>query len=161
VIADFLPTINIPREDNKAILDEIAAQYGLLKEQAHGWYGFLHLTFQEYLAALAANDKGAVGIQTVVAHRYDPWWEEVILLLAGRMADATPLLLGILGRPTALPPEDVDRLVSAEESLAVNDDLFKSDLLLAAGCLVGTPVIRMQGLRERIIDSFCLARHAD
>ena len=41
--------------DAKAILDEIAAQYGLLKVQAHGWYGFLHLTLQEYFAALAAT----------------------------------------------------------------------------------------------------------
>jgi len=151
LVADFLPAINIPPEESKAILDEISQQYGLLKVQAHGWYGFLHLTFQEYLAALAANDKGAVGIQTVVAHRYDPWWEEVILLLAGRMADATPLLLGLLGRSIELPPEDVDRLVSAEELLAANDDLFNSDLLLTARCLVGTPVIRMQGLRDRII----------
>jgi HEAT repeat protein len=151
LVADFLPAINIPSEENKAILAEIAQQYGLLKVQAHGWYGFLHLTFQEYLAALAAKDRGTAGIQVVVAHRHESWWEEVILLLAGCMADATPLLLGILGRPTALPPEDVDTLVSAEESLAVNDDLFNSDLLLAARCLVGTPVIRMQGLRECII----------
>ena len=151
LVADFLPAINIPSQESKAILGEIAQQYGLVKVQAHGWYGFLHLTFQEYLAALAANDKGAVGIQTVVAHRYDPWWEEVILLLAGRMADATPLLLGILGRSIELPPEDVNRLLSAEELLAANDDLFNSDLLLTARCLVGTPVIRMQGLRERII----------
>jgi hypothetical protein len=151
LVADFLPAINIPLEESQAILDEIAAQYGLLKVQAHGWYGFLHLTFQEYLAALAANDKGAVGIQTVVDHRYYPWWEEVILLLAGRMADATPLLLGILGRSIELPPEDVNRLVSIDEHLAANDDLFNSDLLLATRCLVGTPVIRMRGLRERII----------
>ncbi|HEY9602881.1 MAG TPA: NACHT domain-containing protein [Allocoleopsis sp.] len=132
LVAHFLPAINIPSEESKAILDEIAQQYGLVKVQAHGWYGFQHLTFQEYLAALAANDKGTVGIQTVVAHRYDPWWEEVILLLAGRMADATPLLLGILGRSIELPPEDVNRLVSTEEHLAANDDLFNSDLLLAA-----------------------------
>ncbi len=151
LVADFLPAINIPPEERQAILDEIATQYGLLKVQAHSWYGFLHLTFQEYLAALAANDRGTDAIQTVVAHRHEPWWEEVILLLAGCMADATPLLLGILGRSIELPPEDVDRLVSTEEHLAANDDLFDSDLLLAARCLVGTPVIRMRGLRERII----------
>jgi hypothetical protein len=144
VIADFLPTINIPREDNKAILEEIAAQYGLLKEQAHGWYGFGHLTFQEYFVALAVKDKGAIALPEVVAHRHEPWWEEVILLLAGMMNDATPLLLGILGHSINLHS-------LPEGNLAANDDLFDSDLLLAAHCLVSKPQIQMQGLRDRII----------
>ncbi len=142
LVANFLPTIDIPTYENKAILEEIAAQYGLLKVQAHGWYGFLHLTFQEFLAALAAYERGAAGLQEVVAHRSDPWWEEVILLLAGRMNDATPLLLGLLG----LPPEQP--LPAGE--LAAKDDLFHSDLLLAARCLEGTPIIRMRGLRDRL-----------
>jgi HEAT repeat protein len=143
LVAGFLPTIDILPSESKAILEEIAAQYGLLKAQAHGWYGFLHLTFQEYLAALAANEKGATGLQEVVAHRADPWWEEVILLLAGRMNDATPLLLGLLGHST-------DHLLPSGE-LAAKDDLFHSDLLLAARCLEGTPIIRMRGLRDRLL----------
>ena len=68
-----------------------------------------------------------------------------MVLLSGMMADATPLLMGILGHSSnaqSLP----------EDKLAVKDDLFHSDLLLAARCLIGTPVIRLQGLRERIID---------
>ncbi len=143
LVAGFLPTIDIPSSESKAILEEIAAQYGLLKVQAHGWYGFLHLTFQEYLAALAANEKGATGLQEVVAHRSDSWWEEVILLLAGRIHDATPLLLGLLGH-------SMDQPLPLGE-LAAKDDLFHSDLLLAARCLEGTPIIRMPGLRDRIL----------
>ncbi len=142
LVAGFLPTIDIPPSESKAILEEIAAQYGLLKVQAHGWYGFLHLTFQEYLAALAANEKGATGLQEVVAHRSDSWWEEVILLLAGRMHDATPLLLGLLGHSIDQP---------LPLGLAAKDDLFHSDLLLAARCLEGTPIIRMRGLRDRLL----------
>jgi len=143
LVASFLPTIDIPASESKAILEEIAAQYGLLKVQAHGWYGFLHLTFQEYLAALAANERGTIGLQEVVARRADPWWEEVILLLAGRMNDATPLLLGLLGRSPDQP--------LPEGELAAQDDLFHSDLLLAARCLVGTPIVRMRGLRDRLL----------
>lgn len=143
LVANFLPTIDIPASESKTILDEIAAQYGLLKVQAHGWYGFLHLTFQEYLAALAANERGAAGWQEVVAHRSDPWWEEVILLLAGRMNDATPLLLGLLGHSPDQP--------LPEGELAAKDDLFHSDLLLAARCLEGTPIVRMRGLRDRLV----------
>jgi len=144
VIADFLPTINIPREDNKAILEEIAAQYGLLKEQAHGWYGFGHLTFQEYFAALAVKDKGAIALLEVVARCHEPWWEEVILLLAGMMNDATPLLLGILGHSINLHS-------LPEGNLAANDDLFHSDLLLAAHCLAYARRITITVLKDRII----------
>ncbi|MBD1833280.1 NACHT domain-containing protein [Cyanobacteria bacterium FACHB-472] len=143
LIADFLPTISIQPEDNKAILDEIAAQYGLLKVQAHGWYGFVHLTFQEYFAALAVKDKVAAALSEVIVHRHEPWWEEVILLLSEMLNDATPLLLGILGHSTGLPE-------LPEGNLAANDDRFHSDLLLAARCLTGTPRIRMNGLRDRI-----------
>jgi hypothetical protein len=110
------------------------------------------LTFQEYFAALAAKKKGSIGWQEVVAHRHEPWWEEVILLLAECMDDATPLLLGILGHPLGqLLPGDINQLVPEGKPLAVNDDLFHSDLLLAARCLVGKPQILMQGLRDRII----------
>jgi energy-coupling factor transporter ATP-binding protein EcfA2 len=137
--------INISREDNKAILEGITDSSSLRKEAAYKLYGFLHLTFQEYFAALAVNKKGAVGWQEVVKHRHEPWWEEVILLLAECMDDATPLLLDILS------PRDINQLVPEGEPLAVNDDLFDSDLLLAARCLVGKPTIRMEGLRDRII----------
>jgi HEAT repeat protein len=152
LIADFLPTLDIPLEENVAILDDIAAQYGLLKVQAHGWYGFLHLTLQEYFAAVAASERGATGLQEVVSHRHDPWWEEVILLLAGRLNDATPLLLSILGHsPEEKLPDDINQLLPKAQPLPVNDDLFHSDLLLAARCLVGTPRVRMRGLRDRIV----------
>ena len=151
LVASFLPTIDIPASESKAILEEIAAQYGLLKVQAHGWYGFLHLTFQEYLAALAANEKGAAGLQEVVAHRSDSWWEEVILLLAGRIHDATPLLLGLLGHSLGHSlAHSIDQPLPLGE-LAAKDDLFHSDLLLAARCLEGTPIIRMRGLRDRLL----------
>jgi HEAT repeat protein len=144
--------INIPQPENEAILKEITGSSSLLKEAAYKLYGFLHLTFQEYFAALAAKKKGSIGWQEVVAHRHEPWWEEVILLLAECMDDATPLLLGILGHPLGqLLPGDINQLVLERKLLAVNDDLFHSDLLLAARCLVGKPQIQIQGLRDHII----------
>ncbi|MEW1826276.1 NACHT domain-containing protein [Streptomyces sp. NPDC088196] len=143
LIADFLPTIDLPREDARAILDEIAAQYGLLKAQAHGWYGFLHLTLQEHFAAMALLERGEEGIRWVVGCRYDPWWEEVILLLAGALPDATPLLSGVL----QLPPGDGD----LDLLELPTDDLFHTDLLLAARCLTGVPRVADVGLRRRIV----------
>ena len=113
--------------------------------QAHGWYGFLHLTLQEYFAAVAANERGEAAVLEVARKRHSPWWEEVILLLAGRMADASSLLLALLGRDRDAPEPKRD------ESLAVDDDIFHGDLLLAARCLVGTPRLRVPWLRERLI----------
>src|SRR6266566_1399286 len=48
VIADFLPKVRLLPEQNGQVLAEIANEQGLLKEQARGWQGFLHLTLQEY-----------------------------------------------------------------------------------------------------------------
>lgn len=148
VIEDFLPTIDIEPAHAREILDEIAAQYGLLKIQATGWYGFLHLTLQEYFAAVSASERGPDAVAAVVAHRHDPWWEEVLLLLAGRAADASGLLLGVLGRdPTDLEPP------TAGEPLAADDDILRQDLMLAARCLIGTPKVNLRWLRPAIIDA--------
>lgn len=144
LIASFLPTIALPPEDAAEILDEIAAHYGLLKVQAHDLYGFLHLTLQEYFVAVAANERSPQSLDEVAHRCHDPWWEEVIILLAGRMSDATPLLLKIVGRESREPPDE-------GKALAANDDLFHSDLYLAGDCLVGTPRIREPWLRDRII----------
>jgi GTPase SAR1 family protein len=160
LISGFLASsnISIPLEKNKVLLNEITGSSSLLKEAAHELYGFLHLTFQEYFAALAVKQATEQGdrtrLQEVIKqkHRHDPWWEEVVLLLAECMDDATPLLMGILGYPLGqLLPGDINQLVPEGEQLAVNDDLFDSDLLLAARCLVGKPTLQMQGLRDRII----------
>ena len=158
LISGFLASSNIgiSLEKNKVVLDEITGSSSLLKEAAYELYCFLHLTFQEYFAALAVKQATEQGdrtrLQEVIKHRHEPWWEEVILLLAECMDDAKPLLLGILGHPLGqLLPGDINQLVPEGKPLAVNDDLFHSDLLLAARCLVSKPQIQMQGLRDRII----------
>ncbi|MEU7890985.1 NACHT domain-containing protein [Microbispora bryophytorum] len=145
VIADFLPSIDLRRDDAEGILEEIVTQYGLLREQAHDVYGFLHLTLQEFFAAEAVAEAWPSTLPEVAARRHDPWWEEVILLLVGRLRDASPLLLAILGRGAAetLPP--------AGQPLAADDDVLHSDLFASGRCLIGTPRVRLAGLRERII----------
>ncbi|MEW1847917.1 NACHT domain-containing protein [Nonomuraea angiospora] len=143
MIAEFLPTIAIDPADAPYILAEITEQYGMLKEQAHEVYGFVHLTLQEYFAAEVAARLGQSAIDLISAGRHDPWWEEVILLMAGRLHDASPLLLGLLCRTSEPSPG---------EPLAAKDDLFHSDLFLAARCLVGVPRVKAGWLRERIVD---------
>ncbi|GAQ55119.1 NACHT domain-containing protein [Streptomyces acidiscabies] len=143
-IGRFLPTIDLDPADSRTILDEISTQYGLLKPQAHGWYGFLHLTLQEHFTAAALLERGAEGIRQAVGARYDPWWEEVILLLAGALPDATPLLAGVLQLGER---RDVDLLDLPD------DDFFHTDLLLAARCLTGSPRVTDVGLRRHIVDA--------
>ncbi len=129
VIAAYLPTVDIPAEQAGLVLDEISAQHGLLKEQAADWYGFLHLTLQEYFTAVSLDKGNQTNL--ALANMYNPWWEEVLLLLAGMIKDAAPLLDAIL---------------------ADRDDIFFSNLLLAGRCLAGTPRIRRVELRRQIVD---------
>ena len=134
-IAHFLPALGLSAKDNRQVLEEIASENGLLKEQAHGWYGFLHLTLQEYFAAIAVNDQSRFA--TLVSQCVDPWWEEVLLLYAGHTPDASPLLLYLLGRDSARPRKD---------------DLFHTNLLMAGRCLASSPTIRQKNLREEVVD---------
>ena len=54
---------------------------GLLVEREHGLYAFVHLTFQEYLAARHVREMALVG--TLAQAVDDDWWRETILLYAG------------------------------------------------------------------------------
>ncbi|MBX5450280.1 HEAT repeat domain-containing protein [Thermogemmatispora sp.] len=133
-IARFLPTIGLNAEQSQAIFSEIIGQHTLLKEQARGWYGFLHLTLQEYLTALYAVEHGK--LLELIKHRGNPWWEEVILLYAGRVSDISPLLQHLLG---------------SGGRRRSSDDLFHTNLLLAGRCLAMRPAMRESGLRQEVI----------
>lgn len=128
VIANISTTIGFQSVQRKQILDEIVTVTGLLKEQAYGWYGFLHLTLQEYFAAQYAVDHNELNI--LLEHCLDPWWEEVILLYAGSTPDASPLLQKLLGQ---------------------RDDIFYTDSILAGRCLATRPTIREIHLRDEVL----------
>ena len=92
------------RDKSRMVLEEICANNGLLQEIADGWYGFLHLTFQEYFAAADIYERyqqeGDPAIITAFLkeHLHDPFWSEVILLLLGKLKQkiVTDLLRQIL-----------------------------------------------------------------
>jgi hypothetical protein len=56
VIAGFLPAVGLPAEQSRKVLEEVANENGMLKAQAQGWHGFLHLTLQEYFVARYVTD---------------------------------------------------------------------------------------------------------
>ena len=79
----------------------------LLLERGSGEYGFIHLTFQEYLAAMAVAQKGQSDLTPVVdllAERLaDPRWHEVLLLTIG--------YLGIVQQRDEAAGEVLQRLI--------------------------------------------------
>ncbi len=134
IIADFLPVVGLSSEQNIQVLEEIAAENGLLKEQARHWYGFLHLTLQEYFVALYVVDQQE--INTLLAHLGDPWWEEVLLLYAGHVPDATLLF---------------QKLLEQDDQAPLQRDIFNIRLVIAGRCLAARPSIRNLSLRKEVL----------
>ena len=110
----------------------IQERTGLLGEHGLGVYRFSHLTFQEYLAALAvaARDDYA---DYILGRSGAPWWREVILLLAGHLSTqsrerTTRLITRLADRKEE--PEPYHNLVLAAEALRdVGPGRVKGDLL--------------------------------
>ncbi|HKH47649.1 MAG TPA: SUMF1/EgtB/PvdO family nonheme iron enzyme [Thermoanaerobaculia bacterium] len=71
----------------RRFLDDIHQGTALLLDRGGGQYGFIHLTFQEYLAgmALAKLAEQEVGplVDALAAHVDDAAWREVLLLAVG------------------------------------------------------------------------------
>ena len=76
-----------PDQAARRLLTDTRRETAMLVERGSGQYGFIHLTFQEYLAAIGIVQKGQLGIGPVVtalaARIDDPDWHEVIQLAIG------------------------------------------------------------------------------
>jgi formylglycine-generating enzyme required for sulfatase activity len=78
-----------PEQAASQFVADVREYAGLLLERGAGRYGFIHLTFEEYLAAvgiarLGQRDIGPV-VSTLAKHVGDPTWREVTLLTIGHM----------------------------------------------------------------------------
>ncbi len=133
-IEEFLPAVDLERAQNRQILSAIAAEDGLLKEHAQGWYGFLHMTMQEFFVAQRIHDQDQ--INTLLMHCDESWWEEVLLLYAVYSEDASSLLQQLLNRGSRTEAQD---------------DFFYTNLLLAGRCIATHAPIRQITLRNEII----------
>ncbi|KYK35213.1 MAG: HEAT repeat domain-containing protein [Theionarchaea archaeon] len=131
----YLPEVNIEKEKAEDVLSEIFERNALLKEISIDVYGFLHSSFQEYLAALELKERNDYGM--LLEHLYEPWWEEVILFFAGFDRDATELIREIRKR------ERIDE--------KFKEDIFYSNLILLGKCIVGADFTNKK-MRNEIVD---------
>ncbi len=97
----------------------IEERTGLLAARGEGVYAFSHLTFQEYLAALAVAEKDDY-VAYSLARCGEAWWREVILLEAGYLSmqgkeRTTRLIKAIADKKQE--PESYHNLVLASECL--------------------------------------------
>jgi energy-coupling factor transporter ATP-binding protein EcfA2 len=81
--------VDDPETAARQLLTDARDYASLLLERGAGEFGFIHLTFQEYLAAIAVAQRGQSDLQPVVDiladHIEDPRWREVSLLTIGHM----------------------------------------------------------------------------
>jgi formylglycine-generating enzyme required for sulfatase activity/energy-coupling factor transporter ATP-binding protein EcfA2 len=82
----------------------------LLVERGEGAYGFIHLTFEEYLAAQGVAQRGELdlsqAVEVLLEHLDDPAWHETVLLTVG--------YLGIVQRNRRSASAVIERLLAAE-----------------------------------------------
>lgn len=125
LLGSELPKIGISRDRANDFLDDIKFRCGILVETQLGFFGFTHLTFQEFLTAKHVLDNDLENF--LVAQKRHKYWLEVTLLYCG-MKDTTNLLQKIL----------------KEE-----DDIFHTGLFLSGRCLVESLSVSL-GLRTKI-----------
>ena len=97
-------------------LSDVREFAGILLERGPGLYGFIHLTFEEYLAAvgiarLGQRDSAPI-VDTLAAHVGDPAWREVALLTIGYLGIvqqweevASDVVNALLSRRSGAPGE--------------------------------------------------------
>jgi HEAT repeat protein/energy-coupling factor transporter ATP-binding protein EcfA2 len=109
----------------------IREQVGLLLERGPNQFGFMHLTFEEYLAARYIAGKREP-FTLIKPHLYDPRWQEVILLTAASLED-----------------EHASYYVGAIQKADgfLNEELHL-DLLLAARCIADEVPVELRLRRD-------------
>ncbi|MEN8166999.1 MAG: SUMF1/EgtB/PvdO family nonheme iron enzyme [Pseudomonadota bacterium] len=115
----------------------IRERTGLLVARGEGVYAFSHLTFQEYLAALALAAQDAYREDTL-QYVSKPWWHEVILLEAGYLSTQSQ--------------QRTTRLIKAIADQRSTADVY-GNLVLAAECLRDVGSGRVTGgLQQEVME---------
>ncbi|MGF1988052.1 MAG: tetratricopeptide repeat protein [Nostoc sp. ZfuVER08] len=87
------PESDSVRQAVQEFLRKVRETTGLFVERAPGIYGFMHLTFEEYFAALYIADNEPSDILKIIReHLYEPRWNEPILLALGSYSNSSKLV---------------------------------------------------------------------
>lgn len=118
----LLPTLMrvSPKMTGEQFLREVLDGSGLMIEKEAGLYGFAHLTFQEYLAAVHVREQRKE--RRLMELVEDSWWHETIRLYAA-MGDATNIIQACLSRRTASVPALTLAVECLEEAREVKAEL--------------------------------------
>jgi formylglycine-generating enzyme required for sulfatase activity len=115
------------REKAREFLESVRLYSNLLVERGEGQYGFIHLTFEEALAAYGLVSAGQIDrsktLEYIQAHLTDPGWRETILLSVG--------VAGLINRQ----PRAAGELTRAMLKMTSGDEHAGQNILLAGACL--------------------------
>jgi HEAT repeat protein len=137
----------------ETFFQELRQRTHLLVERGQGWWGFLHLAFQEYFAAasLVSSEEYLQEIEKKEI-AYDPRWQEVILLIAGELA--------INQVRTKAVKEMIERIRQGVGD-QLNEEILKKHILLAGRCLAEIGGIGGKVEEEIVDDLLELALRSD
>jgi HEAT repeat protein len=104
-------------------------------EDGRGLYGFLHLTFEEYFAAVTLCEMwDRQGSKVLKPLLHNPRWNEILLLAAGRFSEFSQV--------------QATRLVrTIFEARSPYEEILRRDMLMAARCLADD--IRVEGKLQK------------
>ncbi len=138
------------RTEAKRFLELMRVEAGLIVERGtsendKALYGFVHRTFQEYFAAADVymrylqEEEPEIINEFLVQYLHDPHWQEVILLLLGKLG-RKPL--------TARLQQILDRKIVSRRSQYT--DILQQDLFFVSSCLEEELVVELT-LAEKVI----------
>ncbi len=115
---------------------------GILQEVSTGTYGFIHLTFKEYLAARNLTDLSDDIVEELGDNLFKPEWKEVVLLTV-----------------TSLKRKAASNFIEAV--FKKKQDNFQN-LILAGECALDTSIDKIdEGLYDNLIKEMCSVIHED
>lgn len=141
------------REKARDFLESVRRHSNLLVERGEGQYGFIHLTFEEALAAYGLVSLGQVERAKTLAYiqKYlpDPAWRETILLAVG--------VLGLIQRT----PQAAGEVVRAVLKMTCAGEHIGKNLLVAGACLEDVGATGLGQLAAREVQEALLAASRD